>query len=41
MAARANLAEARAREIASRVELARLAGDLSLDWLDWNLEEER
>lgn len=39
--ARASLAEARRAEITARVELARLTGALTLDWLDDNLETER
>jgi outer membrane protein TolC len=33
LTAQANLVEARHAEIAARVELARVAGELSLDWL--------
>jgi outer membrane protein TolC len=36
--ARAALTEARAQEIGARVELARVAGELTLDWLARNLE---
>lgn len=38
LAARANLAGARHREIETRVNLARITGQLSLDWLAQNLE---
>jgi outer membrane protein len=40
LAARANLVEARYREIAARVELARVTGVLDTDWLQRNLEAE-
>jgi len=36
--ARALLVEARHAEIAARVELARIVGELGPDWLAWNLE---
>lgn len=38
LAARAGMIEARYAEIAARVELARVTGDLSLEWLSRNLE---
>lgn len=38
LAARAGVIEARYAEIAARVELARVTGDLSLEWLSQNLE---
>jgi outer membrane protein TolC len=38
LAARANLVNARYREIVTRVDLARITGQLSLEWLAQNLE---
>ena len=38
---RAQRAEARAAAVTAQVDLARLTGDLSLDWLTQNVENER
>ncbi len=41
LSARASLTQARAAEAAARIELARLLGELSPDWLRANLESQR